>query len=194
MGTFQLYLTLGLQHIADLKGYDHILFIVVLCAVYQLRHWKKILILVTAFTIGHSSSLVLATFSIIRISGDWIEFLIPVTILLTAIGNMLQKKESYSISHHKFKYFLALFFGLIHGLGFSNYLKALLSEEDSLIGPLFSFNLGIELGQIIIVCAFIFAGLLIINILKAKPREWNLVISGAGLGISLILIFERLPF
>ena len=194
MGTFQFYLTLGLQHIADFKGYDHILFIVVLCAVYQMKHWRKILILITAFTIGHSTSLVLATFNIIRISGDWIEFLIPVTILLTAIGNMLQRKESYSIGHHKYKYLLALFFGLIHGLGFSNYLRALLNEEDSLAGPLFSFNLGIELGQIFIVCGFLFAGLILINIFKTKPREWNLVISGAGIGISLILIFERLPF
>lgn len=194
MSTFQLYLTLGLQHIADFKGYDHILFIVVLCAVYQLKHWKKILILITAFTIGHSASLLLATLNLIRISGDWIEFFIPVTILLTAIGNILQRKESYSINHHKYKYALALFFGLIHGMGFSNYLRALLSDEDSLIGPLFSFNLGIEIGQILIVSGFIMAGIIIINGLKARSREWNLVISGAGLGISLILIFERLPF
>ena len=94
MSTFQLYLTLGLQHIADFKGYDHILFIITLCAVYQVKHWKKILILITAFTIGHSSSLLLATLDLIRISGDWIEFLIPVTILLTAVGNLLQRKES----------------------------------------------------------------------------------------------------
>jgi len=194
MGTFQLYLTLGLQHIADFKGYDHILFIIVLCAVYQLKHWKKILILITAFTIGHSTSLVLATFDLITISGDWIEFLIPVTILLTAIGNLFQRKESYSVGHHKYKYGLALFFGLIHGLGFSNYLRALLSNEDSLVGPLFSFNLGIEIGQIIIVSGFLLVGLIIINGMKAKAREWNLVISGAGIGISLILIFERLPF
>lgn len=194
MSTFQLYLNLGLQHIADFKGYDHILFIIVLCAVYQLKHWKKILILITAFTIGHSTSLVLATFNLIRVSGEWIEFLIPVTILLTAIGNIFQKKESYSVGHHKYKYGLALFFGLIHGLGFSNYLRAMLSSEDNLAGPLFSFNLGIELGQIIIVSAFILAGLITINLFKARSREWNLVISGAGIGISLILIFERLPF
>ena len=194
MSTFQLYLTLGLQHIADFKGYDHILFIIVLCAVYQLKHWNKILILVTAFTIGHSTSLVLATFDLIRVSGDWIEFLIPVTILLTAIGNLFQRKESYSVGHHKYKYGLALFFGLIHGLGFSNYLRALLSEEDNLAGPLFSFNLGIELGQIMIVSCFLIAGLIAINLFKAKAREWNLVISGAGIGISLLLIFERLPF
>ena len=194
MSTFQLYLNLGLQHIADFKGYDHILFIIVLCAVYQLKHWKKVLILITAFTIVHSSSLVLATFDIIRVSGDWVEFFIPVTILLTAIGNLFQKKESYSSGHHKYKYALALFFGLIHGLGFSNYLRSLLSREDSLAGPLFSFNLGIELGQIIIVSCFMLAGLLVINLMKARFRDWNLVISGAGIGISLILIFERLPF
>ena len=150
--------------------------------------------MITAFTIGHSTSLVLATFDVIRVSGEWIEFLIPVTILLTAVGNIFQKKESYSVGHHKYKYGLALFFGLIHGLGFSNYLKALLSSEDNLAGPLFSFNLGIELGQIIIVSGFILAGLITINLFKARSREWNLVISGAGIGISLILIFERLPF
>jgi len=194
MSTFQLYLTLGLQHIADFKGYDHILFIITLCAVYQVNHWKKILILITAFTLGHSTSLVLATFNIVRVSGEWVEFLIPVTILLTGIGNILQKKEAYSRSHHIYKYSLALFFGLIHGLGFSNYLRSLLSSEDKLAGPLFSFNLGIELGQIIIVSVFLLAGFIIINLMKARPREWNLVFSGAGIGISLILIFERLPF
>lgn len=194
MSTFQLYLTLGLQHIADFKGYDHILFIITLCAVYQLRDWKNILILVTAFTIGHSLTLVLATFNIIRISGDLIEFLIPVTILLTAVGNILQKKDSFSKSHHRYKYGLAMFFGLIHGLGFSNYLRSLLSSEDSLAGPLFSFNLGIEIGQLIIVSIFLLFGLLLLNLMKFKPREWNLLISGAGIGISLILIFERIPF
>ncbi len=194
MSTFQLYLTLGLQHIADFKGYDHILFIITLCAVYQLRDWKNILILVTAFTIGHSLTLVLATFNIVRISGDLIEFLIPVTILLTAVGNILQEKESFSKSHHRYKYGLAMFFGLIHGLGFSNYLRSLLSSEDSLAGPLFSFNLGIEIGQLIIVSIFLLFGLLLLNLMKFKPREWNLLISGAGIGISLILIFERIPF
>ena len=194
MSTFQLYLTLGLQHIADFKGYDHILFIITLCAVYQLRDWKNILILVTAFTIGHSLTLVLATFNIVRISGDLIEFLIPVTILLTAVGNILQKKDSFSKSHHRYKYGLAMFFGLIHGLGFSNYLRSLLSSEDSLAVPLFSFNLGIEIGQLIIVSIFLLFGLLLLNLMKFKPREWNLLISGAGIGISLILIFERIPF
>ena len=194
MSTFELYLKLGLEHIADFKGYDHILFIITLCAVYQVRHWKKILILITAFTIGHSTSLVMATFNLVRIPGDWIEFLIPATIIFTAIGNILQRKEAYSSLHHIYKYSLALFFGLIHGLGFSNYLRAMLSEEDSIVGPLFSFNLGIEIGQILVVSVFILAGVILMNGFKVKSREWNLVVSGAGLGISLILFFERIPF
>lgn len=194
MSTFHLYLVLGLEHIADLKGYDHILFIITLCAVYWLKDWKKILILVTAFTIGHSVTLVLATFNVVRISADWVEFLIPVTIFLTGVGNLLQKKMDFSTSHHLYNYALALFFGLIHGLGFSNYLRSLLSSEDRIAGPLFSFNLGIELGQLIIVSLFLLAGALFMQGFKANRREWNLVISGAGMGISLILIFERLPY
>lgn len=194
MSTFQMYLTLGLQHIADFKGYDHILFIITLSAVYVVSDWRKILILITAFTIGHSLTLVLATFNWIRIPGDWVEFLIPVTILLTALGNIFQKKETFSGSHHLYKYLLALFFGLIHGLGFSNYLRSILSTEKKLAGPLFSFNLGIELGQILVVSIFLLASVLFLQILRARRREWNLVISGAALGISLILIFERIPF
>jgi len=194
MSTFQMYFNLGLTHIADFKGYDHILFIITLCAVYLISDWKKILILITAFTVGHSSTLVLATFNIVTIPGKWIEFMIPVTIFFTAIANIIQRKESFSRINHKFKYLMSLFFGLIHGLGFSNYLRALLISEKKLAGPLFSFNLGIELGQLLIVASFLILGMIFINLLNARQREWNLVFSGAGLGVSIILIFERLPF
>lgn len=193
MNTFQLYLQLGIEHIADLNGYDHILFLIALCAVYQVKHWKKMLILITAFTIGHSTTLVLATFDLVRISSKWIEFLIPVTIFLTATGNIFQPKEESSKFLHIFKYALALIFGLIHGLGFSNYLHAMLSEEKSLAGPLFSFNLGIEAGQLIIVAAFFLLGFIAMNIFKARPRDWNLVFSGAALGVSIVLMIERFP-
>lgn len=194
MSTFHMYFNLGLTHIADFKGYDHILFIITLCAVYMISDWKKILILITAFTAGHSITLILATFNVINIAGEWIEFMIPITIFFTAIANITQRKESFSGIHHKFKYLMALFFGLIHGLGFSNYLRALLSSEKQLAGPLFSFNLGIELGQLLIVASFLILGMIFINVFQTRQREWNLVFSGAGLGVSLILIFERLPF
>lgn len=193
MSTFQMYLQLGIEHITDLNGYDHILFLVTLMAIYQIKHWKKILILITAFTIGHTISLVVASFNLVSIDKQWVEFLIPVTILLTALGNIFLQKAEFSKGNHLYKYILALFFGLIHGLGFSTYLKSLILSEESLAGPLFSFNLGIEAGQLMVVAAFIILGIITIEIFKAKPRDWNLVISGSGLGVSLVLMLERFP-
>jgi hypothetical protein len=193
MTTFQMYLQLGIEHITDLKGYDHILFLVTLMAVYQIKHWKKIIILITAFTIGHTTSLIVASFDLVSIPKPWIEFLIPVTILLTALANIFLPKAESSKGHQIYKYMMALVFGLIHGLGFSTYLKSLLRSEDSLAGPLFSFNLGIEAGQLMIVAGFILLGIFTMEIFKAKPREWNLVFSGAGLGTAIILMIERFP-
>lgn len=188
-----MYLQLGIEHITDLKGYDHILFLVTLMAVYQIKHWKKILILITAFTIGHSTSLLIASFDLITVPGKWVEFLIPVTIFLTALANIFLAKAESSKGHQIYKYFMALGFGLIHGLGFSNYLKSLIMNSDSLAMPLFSFNLGIEAGQLIVVAAFILMGIVTMEIFKAKPRDWNLVFSGAGFGVAAVLMMERIP-
>jgi hypothetical protein len=193
MNIFQLYLTLGFHHIADLKAYDHILFIISLCAVYSFSEWKKVLILVTAFTIGHSLTLALATLNILKVNVDWIEFLIPLTIFLTAFANVLQKSGKISSGRHLFKYFTAMFFGLIHGLGFSSYLKNLLGQEDNIIKPLLAFNIGIELGQIIIVAIIMISTWILVDIFHFKKREWILILSGAGLGISLVLMIDRFP-
>lgn len=194
MSVFELYIKLGIDHIADVQGYDHILFIIALTIVYPIRFWKKLLILVTAFTLGHSLTLLLATLNIIKIPTDVIEFLIPVTILLTAFMNTIQKSNKYQAVSHKFKYGAALFFGLIHGMGFSNYLRSLLSEEDNLLVPLLSFNIGIELGQIIIVLVILGLTILFVDFLGVKRREWNLIFSGGAMGISLILALERIPW
>jgi uncharacterized membrane protein len=194
MSVFELYFKLGIQHIADLKGYDHILFILTLCAVYRLTEWRKLLILITAFTIGHSLTLVLATLNLVQIDGDLIEFLIPLTIFLTALANVLMDNKKVSSTLHYMKYAAALFFGLIHGLGFSNYLRALLGGEKSLVLPLFSFNLGIEAGQILIVFCILILTMLVVDLLKYPRRDWHLLLSGAGLGISLVLMIERFPF
>lgn len=194
MSLFELYFKLGLQHIADFKGYDHILFILILCAVYSIREWKRVLILITAFTIGHSLTLALATLDLIRVDGDLIEFLIPLTIFLTALANVLTRKQGVSKLLHYLKYAAALFFGLIHGLGFSNYLRSLLGAEKGLALPLFSFNVGIEIGQILIVSIIMVLTLLVVDLLKFPRREWHILLSGAGLGVSLILMFERFPF
>jgi len=194
MSIFELYFKLGIEHIADLKGYDHILFILTLCVVYRLSEWRKLLILITAFTIGHSLTLVLATLNLLRIDGDLIEWLIPLTIFITALANVLMDRKQYSHALHKFKYLAALFFGLIHGLGFSNYLRALLGSEKSMLLPLFSFNLGIEIGQILIVAIILLLSMVVVDLLKYPRRDWHLILSGAGLGISLILMIERFPF
>jgi len=188
MGQFELYFRLGTNHILDLAGFDHILFVLVLCTIYTLNDWKKILILVTAFTIGHSLTLALATFQLIAINSDLVEFLIPVTIAITALGNILNLKIP---TGRQLNYFFALFFGLIHGLGFSNYLRALLGKEESLLKPLFAFNLGLEAGQLLIVVFFLIFSLLPLKIFKVNQKQWAIVVSAIILGMAIIMIIEK---
>ncbi|GAB3323083.1 HupE/UreJ family protein [Larkinella ripae] len=193
MSEFWAYLQLGFSHITDPGGYDHILFVVALCAVYHLSQWKQVLILVTAFTLGHSLTLALATLQLVNYSTDLIELLIPVTILITAFTNFF-----YQVPKSRFnekpkqssgRYVLALVFGLIHGLGFSNYLRSLLGQQSNIVKPLFAFNLGLEFGQIFIVFGILTLALVLVEILKVRRHDWNLIISGivAGMALSLII-------
>ena len=192
MSIFNLYFKLGFSHIIDYIAFDHILFIVTLTAVYLLSDWKKVLILITSFTIGHTITLAMSTLNIVSISSSIVEFLIPLTIFITAISNMYEKGNGFSLQLHNFKYFIALFFGLIHGLGFSNYLKMMLGQEQNIIKPLFAFNLGLEIGQVLIVLVILLSATLAVKVLNVKKREWLLVLSGAGLGVSVMLMIERL--
>jgi hypothetical protein len=194
MSEFHLYLKLGIEHIADFKSYDHILFIISLCVVYPIKYWKKILILITAFTIGHSLTLVLATLKLIAVNTKLIEFLIPATIFLTACVNLLQKSDNFNSNLHKFKYAAGLFFGLIHGMGFSSYLTSLLGREGKLLAPLLAFNIGIEIGQVIIILLITALSLLIVDLFGTKRREWVLVWSGAAIGVSVVLMIDRFPW
>jgi len=193
MSEFQLFLQMGFEHIADVNGYDHILFLVALCAVYQPNDWKKLLILVTAFTIGHSITLALATLQIVNVSSDLIEFLIPVTIFLTAVFNYFHNDRK-KINKMNSRYWVALFFGLIHGLGFSNYLRSLLGKDESIISQLLAFNIGLELGQLMIVFFILVLTFIFIGIGSVKKREWNLLLSGAAGGIALTMMLERSIF
>src|SRR6267154_5411927 len=189
MGEFPLYFGLGREHILDyVNGYDHILFVLALCAVYLVRDWKKILILVTAFTIGHSITLALATMQIITVKTQLIEFLIPLTIFVTACSNLFRKEESVDKKNIQINYFFALFFGLIHGMGFSNYLRALLGKSHSILSPLLAFNLGLELGQIIVVTIFLVISYILVDWLRVSRRDWKMVLSSAIAGIALILM------
>lgn len=189
MNTFELYFKLGLQHILDIQGYDHILFVLALCAVFTGRDWKKILILVTAFTIGHSLTLALATFKVVNVRSDVIEFLIPVTIAITAFMTILKPRPS-SGRGVQLNYFFALFFGLIHGLGFFNYLRELLGKEASIWQPLLAFNLGLEAGQLVIVGAFLLLTSILVGIAGVNKRDWALVVSSMVLGVALVLMLE----
>jgi len=190
MNQFAIYFELGREHILDINGYDHILFVIALCSIYLLQDWKKVLILITAFTIGHSITLALSTLELVNFRSDVIEFLIPCTIFISAFSNLLRKQSALTPSKFNLNYFFALFFGLIHGLGFSNYLKSILGREDSIVTPLLSFNLGLELGQIIIVVFFMIISFVFVNIFNVARRDWNLIISSAVAGIAITIMLE----
>ena len=190
MTEFELYFGLGREHIMDIKAYDHILFVIALCAIYQIQDWKRVLILITAFTIGHSLTLALAALDIITANAAAIEFLIPLTIFITAAGNIKNAGKDFSQQKMPLNYFFALFFGLIHGLGFSNYLKSLLGSEASVLTPLFSFNLGLELGQLLIVIMFFGLAFVVQVFIKAKKRDWIVIISSAVAGVAITLMID----
>ena len=191
MSEFELYFQLGKDHILDYKnGYDHILFVVALCSIYLIRDWKKVLILVTAFTIGHSVTLALATLNIISFNQAWIEFLITGTIFITAASNIFRSTEISDRTTY-INYGYALFFGLIHGLGFSNYLQSILGKNRSIVTQLFAFNLGLEVGQIIIVGIFLITAFLLVDLFTVNRRDWKLVIASAIAGIALILMKDK---
>ena len=195
MSEFALYFGLGRDHILDYKnGYDHILFVLALCAIYLVRDWKKILILVTAFTFGHSITLALATLQIISVKTALIELLIPVTIFITAFANLFRKVEGQQAKTVQLNYLFALFFGLIHGMGFSNYLRAILGRDHSIISQLLAFNMGLEYGQIIVVVLFLVISYILIDLVKVTRRDWSMVLSSAIAGIALILIKDRIFF
>ncbi len=193
MHPFNFYLQLGFEHISNLAGYDHILFLIVLCAVYRIQQWKNILILVTAFTIGHSVTLALASLDIFTIPSNIIRFLIPTTILITALSNVISKNGNPVEKTGKMgkNYAMALFFGFIHGMDFSNYFKALLMESASIFTPLLGFNLGIELGQLLVVFFIVGVAFLFLNVIKVRHRDWTVFISGAAAGLSLVSMLEN---
>lgn len=188
MDPFTHFLLIGKDHILDKNGYDHILFVIALCAVYAVRDWKKVLILVTAFTVGHSVTLALAAFHVVDYSSTLVEFLIPVTIFITAISNLFRGEESAAKSNIHLNYLFAAGFGLIHGLGFSTLLRELLGKSENIVVPLLAFNIGLEIGQIIIVGIFMAVTFIIVDLAGISRRDWKMVVSSAIAGIALILI------
>ena len=192
MNDFAFFLEEGWRHIISSDALDHQLFVLVLTIIYTVSDWKKVLILVTAFTIGHSITLALSVLDIIAISSSWVEFLIPLTICITAAWNIIIKgKIKHKVSAN---YFMALTFGLIHGLGFANTIKMLLASNQSLVISLLGFNIGLELGQIVIVMIVLLFSYFLTRICKI-PQIWIIfVVSFIILILAAIMAFERFPY
>lgn len=191
MQDFLFYLHLGWEHIISRDALDHQLFILALLAVYSYNDWKKILILITAFTIGHSITLAMSILDIFRISSDWVEFLIPLTISLTSLDNIVMNKHQNNLM--KMNYYLALFFGLIHGMGFANTARMMISAEENIAIPLLGFNIGLELGQIVVVLLILLLFYLLVSIFKLPRKYWITSTSAFSLLWSLYICVERFP-
>ena len=192
MSDFSFYFNIGWKHIISADALDHQLFILALAAIYLLKDWRQVLVLVTAFTIGHSITLFLSVKEIISISSKWVEFLIPCTILITAATNLFQKK--FSPKTIRINYFLALFFGLIHGLGFANTIRIALASDQSLGWGLYGFNVGLEAGQIVVVAVILLISLVVVDLIKANRKEWVVFVSGGAFVSALAMVIERWPF
>jgi len=192
MSDFTFYFRLGWEHIMSWDALDHLLFIAALAAIYLLKDWKQVLILVTAFTIGHSLTLALSVLDVFRFPADWVEFLIPCTIVITAISNLFQKQ--FTAKSIRINYFLALFFGLIHGMGFANTIRFMLAKDQSMGWGLFGFNVGLEAGQIVVVTTLLLVTQALITGCKINRREWVIFLSGAIFSLALQITLTRLPF
>jgi hypothetical protein len=191
MQDFIFYFSWGWHHIISRDALDHQLFIAALAAIYLLQDWKQVLILVTAFTIGHSLTLALSVMNLVHFSSRWVEFLIPVTIVITAFANLSQKK--FTPRSVRINYFLALFFGLIHGMGFASNIRMALASDQSLGWSLFGFNLGLEAGQIVVVAALLIIAHIIVSKFRVARREWVIFLSAGVFALALKMTLERIP-
>ena len=191
MQDFLFYLQLGWEHIISKDALDHQLFILALIAIFSFRDWKIVLILVTAFTIGHSLTLVLSALDVFRFPSDWVEFLIPCTIVFTALDNIIFSKNEKKLI--QLNYYLALLFGLIHGMGFANSVRMMLANEQDITLPLFGFNVGLELGQIVVVAIALFIHYIFSEVLKLSNKIWIYIISVPIFIFALKMALERIP-
>ncbi|NND61679.1 MAG: HupE/UreJ family protein [Flavobacteriaceae bacterium] len=192
MSDFWLYFTLGLEHVLDWQAYDHVLFIIVLCAAYSLDSWRRLLLLVTLFTLGHTASLFLSNYDVVAVSSTWIEFLIPVSIITAAVYNLITASRAQRRRTSMVLYLVTIFFGLIHGFGFGRYFNQINDDKELL--PLLEFALGIEVAQIIVVLFVVIIGMLVQYLFRFNKRDWILVISSVVIGMTIPMLIENWPF
>lgn len=192
MQDFTFYFKLGIEHILTLDAMDHILFVTALCLRYLWQDWKKVVILVTAFTIGHSITLALSALNLVDFPTDWIEFFIPLTIAATCFNNITQPAMGQP-KKLPLIYFFALFFGLIHGLAFAGQFLSLEGKE-SLVSHLLAFNLGIEVAQLLVVILILLLSWIVVQLLKIPRIWWLRTASAIILVFSLIWAYQRFPY
>lgn len=192
MTDFWIYFKIGLSHVLDINGYDHVLFLIALTVPYAFKDWKRILLLVTLFTIGHTFALLLSVFNIVTVKATLVEFLIPITILVTAFFNLFTAGKSSKQESITFIGAITVFFGVIHGLGFSNYFKAILPGNPSeKVVPLLEFALGIEAAQILVVIAVLLLSFIVQTLFRFNKRDFTLVMSAFVIGVVVPLIIEN---
>lgn len=192
MNDFSFYFKIGWEHIINWSAVDHIFFIAVLAAIYLLKDWKQVLLLVTAFTIGHAVTLILSAKNIIQVNKGLVEFLIPCTIVFTAVSNLFLK--TFTPRSIRINYFLALFFGLIHGLAFATTLKWLLAEDQNFVVAWLSFSVGLELGQILVVLLILLLAQVCVVFLKLNRHYWVIIVSVVVMAVAVEMARERWPW
>lgn len=187
---FWFNLQYGINHVLDINAYDHVLFLIVLTVPYMFKDWKRVLLLVSVFTLGHTLSLVLATYGVVSVSANLVEFLIPVTILVAALFNVFTSGKGAQKEKIGILFITTLFFGLIHGLGFAREFKMLVGQDDNKLLPLLEFALGIEIAQVIIVFMVLFLGFLCQTIFRFSKRDWIMVISAVVVGLVIPMLIN----
>jgi hypothetical protein len=180
----------GMNHVLDINAYDHVLFLIVLTVPYLFKDWKRVFLLVSTFTLGHTLSLVLAAYNIVRVNGALIEFLIPITILVVALFNVFTAGKGGQKGKVGVLFFSTLFFGLIHGLGFAREFHMLAGQTDNILLLLIEFALGIEIAQVIIVFVVLFLGYLMQTLFRFSKRDWIMVISAIVVGLVIPMILN----
>ena len=191
METFWFYFDLGFDHVLDIGGLDHLYFLVALSIPFAFKNWRRLLLWVSLFTLGHSMSLLVTHFEWLKIDSDWVEFLIPITICITCLSILVQKKHS----HLKGVWInlITLFFGLIHGLGFGRYFKMIASEGEAILG-LLEFALGVEFAQILIVIFMLLVNWIALGVLKIQAQKWQLIIASMVLSQAILMTSNNWPF
>jgi hypothetical protein len=190
---FIFYFLEGWKHIMSWDATDHLLFIAALSIIHSIREWQKVLVLITSFTIGHAFTLYLSAFDLVRFPVEVVEFVIPCTIVVTAIFNLVTKGGHHRQSKN-FQYPLALLFGLVHGMGYANYIRMMLSKDQHFVLGLFSFNVGLEIGQIFVVLVILVMSWSLTRIHRDAQKTLVLFSSLLIAVFSLYLAIERFPF